>query len=78
MQDRHRGLTMSDDGRDLAILSGVCILTRLFANYHSPSRALGHRLEVGDSAVARADDSIPPECGIYYYEVEILEKGDKG
>lgn len=31
-----------------------------------------------DSAAARANYSIPPACGIYYYEVEILHKGTKG
>ncbi|CAL1697238.1 unnamed protein product [Somion occarium] len=31
-----------------------------------------------DSAAARANEPIPPACGIYYYEVEILHKGNKG
>ncbi|THH00347.1 hypothetical protein EW026_g2171 [Hermanssonia centrifuga] len=31
-----------------------------------------------DSAAARANYPIPPACGIYYYEVEILQKGSKG
>ncbi|EKM60372.1 uncharacterized protein PHACADRAFT_246252 [Phanerochaete carnosa HHB-10118-sp] len=31
-----------------------------------------------DSAAARANHPIPPACGIYYYEVEILQKGAKG
>ncbi|KAI0344287.1 SPRY-domain-containing protein [Trametopsis cervina] len=31
-----------------------------------------------DSAAARANNPIPPACGIYYYEVEILQKGNKG
>lgn len=31
-----------------------------------------------DSAAARANHPIPPACGIYYYEVEILHKGSKG
>lgn len=31
-----------------------------------------------DSAAARANHPIPPACGIYYYEVEILQKGSKG
>lgn len=31
-----------------------------------------------DSAAARANHPIPPACGIYYYEVEILNKGGKG
>ncbi|EMD41298.1 hypothetical protein CERSUDRAFT_109896 [Gelatoporia subvermispora B] len=31
-----------------------------------------------DSGAARADRPIPLECGIYYYEVEILHRGQKG
>ncbi|KAI0089737.1 hypothetical protein BDY19DRAFT_992708 [Irpex rosettiformis] len=33
-----------------------------------------------DSAAARANNPIPPACGIYYYEVEIVQKpgGNKG
>ncbi|KAI0960933.1 hypothetical protein AcV7_000172 [Taiwanofungus camphoratus] len=31
-----------------------------------------------DSAAARANHPIPPACGIYYYEVEILHRGQKG
>ncbi|KAK7688293.1 hypothetical protein QCA50_008664 [Cerrena zonata] len=31
-----------------------------------------------ESAAARANEPIPPACGIYYYEVEILHKGGKG
>ncbi|EMD41301.1 hypothetical protein CERSUDRAFT_78954 [Gelatoporia subvermispora B] len=35
---------------------------------------------IGDkeSAAARANHAIPPACGIYYYEVEILHRGSKG
>ncbi|CCL99950.1 uncharacterized protein FIBRA_01975 [Fibroporia radiculosa] len=31
-----------------------------------------------DAAAARANHWIPPACGIYYYEVEILHRGSKG
>lgn len=31
-----------------------------------------------ESAAARANEPVPPACGIYYYEVEILHKGGKG
>ncbi|OCH84452.1 SPRY-domain-containing protein [Obba rivulosa] len=31
-----------------------------------------------DSAAARANYPMPPACGIYYYEVEILHRGSKG
>ncbi|CAK5279857.1 unnamed protein product [Mycena citricolor] len=31
-----------------------------------------------DAAAVRTTNPIPPACGIYYYEVEILSKGNKG
>ncbi|PFH54698.1 hypothetical protein AMATHDRAFT_134637 [Amanita thiersii Skay4041] len=31
-----------------------------------------------DAAAARTSHPIPPACGIYYYEIEILSKGQKG
>ncbi|KAG5721970.1 Ran-binding protein 10 [Termitomyces sp. T112] len=31
-----------------------------------------------DAAAARTVQSIPPACGIYYYETEIISKGQKG
>lgn len=31
-----------------------------------------------DAAAARTIHPIPPACGIYYYEVDILCKGQKG
>ncbi|KAJ7071552.1 SPRY-domain-containing protein [Mycena amicta] len=31
-----------------------------------------------DAAAARTKHPIPPACGIYYYEVDILSKGNKG
>ncbi|KAJ6573966.1 SPRY-domain-containing protein [Mycena vulgaris] len=31
-----------------------------------------------DAAAARTTQPIPPACGIYYYEVDILSKGNKG
>ncbi|KAJ7456433.1 concanavalin A-like lectin/glucanase domain-containing protein [Mycena latifolia] len=31
-----------------------------------------------DAAAARTTHPIPPACGIYYYEVDILSKGNKG
>jgi len=31
-----------------------------------------------DAASVRADRPIPPQCGIYYYEVSILSRGNKG
>lgn len=31
-----------------------------------------------EAAAARANHHIPPACGIYYYEVTIIDKGFKG
>lgn len=31
-----------------------------------------------DAAAVRADYPIPPQAGIYYFEVEIVSKGQKG
>ncbi|KZT68756.1 SPRY-domain-containing protein [Daedalea quercina L-15889] len=31
-----------------------------------------------DSAAARTNFPIPPACGIYYYEVEVMQRGQKG
>ncbi|KAJ7293880.1 hypothetical protein C8J57DRAFT_40287 [Mycena rebaudengoi] len=31
-----------------------------------------------DAAAVRTTQSIPPACGIYYYEVDIISKGNKG
>jgi hypothetical protein len=31
-----------------------------------------------EAAAARADHPIPPQCGIYYYEVTILNKNKDG
>jgi hypothetical protein len=31
-----------------------------------------------DAAAGRTNFSIPPACGIYYFEIEILNKGAKG
>lgn len=31
-----------------------------------------------EAAAARTNNSIPPICGVYYYEVEVLDRGNKG
>ncbi|KDQ54931.1 hypothetical protein JAAARDRAFT_354484 [Jaapia argillacea MUCL 33604] len=42
-------------------------------SYNGPSSS-GEK----DAAAARTNHPIPPACGIYYYEVEIVNKGQKG
>ena len=31
-----------------------------------------------EAVAARADQPMPPECGLYYFEVEIISKGKEG
>ncbi|KAG8986218.1 hypothetical protein FRB93_005476 [Tulasnella sp. JGI-2019a] len=60
--DRHPTVQISPDGRDLT-----------FVGTQSQN---GQNKE--EAASARTTFSIPPVCGVYYYEVEILNKGNKG
>ncbi|MCJ1476409.1 hypothetical protein MMC13_005075 [Lambiella insularis] len=45
----------------------------LEVRYTGPLRTQDH-----EAAAARADHPMPPQCGIYYYEVEIIQKGKEG
>ena len=38
----------------------------------------GNKLPENEAAAARTDHPMPPECGIYYYEVTIVHKGKDG
>ena len=38
----------------------------------------GNKLSEHEAAAARTDHPMPPECGIYYYEVTIVQKGKDG
>lgn len=74
-QDRHHLLTVSADGRDLTFYGALCSAKLAVAcSPEAGQSCIGDR----DSAAARANHPIPPACGIYYYEVEILQKGTKG
>jgi hypothetical protein len=35
-------------------------------------------LETQNAAAVRAECPIPPACGIYYYEVTVIDRGNKG
>ena len=37
-----------------------------------------HKLSEHEAAATRSDHSMPPQCGIYYYEVNIIAKGKEG
>ncbi|KAI0271606.1 hypothetical protein BC834DRAFT_1025347 [Gloeopeniophorella convolvens] len=60
-QDRHSYLSVSSDGRDLTYHGGT------FQNGGSGENA----------GLARTNHPIPPACGIFYYEIEILSKSQK-
>ncbi|KAH9060799.1 SPRY-domain-containing protein [Lactarius vividus] len=60
-QDRHPYLSVSADGKELT--------------YHGGNFQNGGS---GDNAgMVRTNHPIPPACGIYYYEIEILSKAQK-
>jgi hypothetical protein len=77
-QFRHALLTVSGDGRDLSYhgsfysFSFSHFVVNLFGL--QGASCSGDR----DAAAARTIHPIPPACGIYYYEVDILSKGQKG
>ena len=37
-----------------------------------------HKLSEHEAAAARSDHPMPPQCGIYYFEVNIISKGKEG
>lgn len=43
-----------------------------------PLRVAGHGKTHKDAASVRATHSIPPACGLYYFEVKIVSKGRDG
>lgn len=45
----------------------------LDVKYIGPSKVSEH-----EAAAARTDHSMPPQCGLYYYEVNIIAKGKDG
>jgi len=74
-QDRHLSLSVSADGRELTFVGKSGFQPHVTTNGCTPGvSCIGDK----DAAAARANHSIPPACGIYYYEVEIVNKGQKG
>lgn len=74
-QDRHLSLSVSSDGRELTFVGKLGFQPNVSTNVRPPGvSCIGDK----DAAAARANHSIPPACGIYYYEVEIVNKGQKG
>ena len=74
-QDRHLSLSVSPDGCELTFVGTLGSQPNAITNSPTPGvSCIGDK----DAAAARANHSIPPACGIYYYEVEIVNKGQKG
>lgn len=77
-QFRHPLLSVSADGRELAYhgqsscISSYCtrtVQTQAISSFQGPP-SVGDK----DAAAARTIHPIPPACGIYYYEVEIVHR----
>lgn len=52
-------------------------LPRVESSYSD--RELGHANVVDrEAAAVRGECSIPPACGVFYYEVEVMDRGVKG
>jgi len=48
------------------------------ANFFNTRLVLGAGRDDTEAAAIRTDFPIPQECGLYYYEVEIINKGVGG
>lgn len=75
-QDRSSSLNLSQDGRELLFPGTIRIAFIVGVVVNSPPSGPGSSTE-DRAAAARADHPIPPACGIYYYEVEIVNGGQK-
>jgi hypothetical protein len=74
-QIRHPSLSVSSDGRELTFHGGLyVVLKRPEVHRSTGSSSNGDK----EAAAARTVYPVPPACGIFYYEVEILSKGQKG
>jgi len=76
---RHPSLTVSSDGRDLTY-SGVFLFPSDFDFISCQlTVVIGTSLTDVEAVSARANHPIPPACGVFYYEIEILRsKGGAG
>jgi len=73
--DKSSHLTVSPNGREVSF-NGTRFVISLIV--YLPSLGHSNTLDTRDAAAVRADCPIPPACGIYYYEVTILDRGNKG
>ena len=74
-----KSLHISEDGRNL-YFHGLAVL--LSCQWYKTANTSGVTGPISpgekEAAAARSDRPIPPSCGIYYFEVTILDKGQKG
>jgi hypothetical protein len=78
-QDRHPSLSISADGREVMFNGSFLPRPR------ETSPRVADRMRKGpagasdsQASAARTIHPVPPACGVYYYEVEIVNKGSKG
>ncbi|KAG8987651.1 hypothetical protein FRB90_003229 [Tulasnella sp. 427] len=62
--DRHASIHISTTGTELT-----------FMGIHGHLHGMDNKDE---AAAARTNNPVPPICGVYYYEVEVLDRGNKG
>jgi hypothetical protein len=74
-QYRHTSLSIAGEGRD-AVFNGKSLALFIFGLAHSAAGPLGS--SESQASAVRTSVPVPPACGIYYYEVEIVNKGAKG
>jgi len=77
--DKDQNLTLSEDARGVQI-RGKGDNNQMERNDNScvVPELISDRLSEMGAAAVRADCPIPSACGIYYYEVTIVDKGSKG
>jgi Ran-binding protein 9/10 len=73
--DKSPHLTVSPNGREVSFNGAVFTIS---LSRYSASVGHSNTLDTRDAAAVRADCPIPPACGIYYYEVTVLDRGNKG
>jgi hypothetical protein len=56
---------------DIQVSSEVCLSDFFLAKYKIASTQSTEK----DAAAIRANHSMPAACGVYYFEVEVIEKG---
>ena len=79
-RDKHVLLSLSEDGRTMQFHGNSWLFIHRVADF---PRFLGQLTDLiilnwDKGAMARADCPMPSACGIYYYEVTVINAGNKG